>query len=435
MELFIQRRFLLKDNKLLEFLTSLGAFFNTYNSTQFYTKITPKEEIIYKSNDDTFVKIRKIISNNSVKTDSQKISQDEFDDALKYKLGSVIYKKRYAFMMNNNNSYIDEYTGDLSGLFMLDIEFKNELYGIFFKIKEPFSDFVLEDVSDKSEFSDKNLSLFGYLKEDFDSDSKSSYSKNALKYIFLKNIDRQSYCFEDEIILLDIFDKVFDFELTNAFKDNFQKINQIYKIKSELLSCVDVMQDIKDCGDLKYFINDALVIENENIKNELDKIKSEDILGDWKLFLQEDGSFYDGDFADKKIINLVSYALRLESLRVLKSLKNIDLKTTNDFLYNIQSDIKNLSCLIFYFSNFYDISAFKKMKKRVAVMNLLLEKLYSYDLFLKVLDSSFLSQKKKDKISTKIYEKIYKVRKNIVKKSAKAVKTLHIFSKNIKIYY
>ncbi|AQW88300.1 putative protein (CYTH domain) [Campylobacter pinnipediorum subsp. caledonicus] len=435
MELFIQRRFLLKDNKLLEFLTSLGVFFNAYNTTQFYTKITPQEEIIYKNNDNAFIKIRKITSNNSVKTDSQKISEDEFNDALKYKLGSVIYKKRYAFMINNNNSYIDEYMGDLSDLCMLDIEFKNELYGIFFKIKEPFGDFVLQDVSDKNEFSDKNLSLFGYLKKDFDSDSKSSHSKNALKYIFLKNIDRQSYGFEDEMMLLSIFDKVFDFELTNAFKDNFKKINQIYKIKLELLSCVNVMQDIKDCGDLKDFINDALVIENENIKNELDKIKSKDILSDWELFLQEDSSFYDGDFADKKIINLVSYALRLESLRVLKSLRNIDLKTTNDFLYNIQSNIKNLSCLIFYFSNFYDISVFKKMKKRVAIINLLLEKLYSYDLFLKVLDSSFLSQKKKDKISTKIYEKIYKVRKNIVKKSAKAVKTLHIFSKNIKIYY
>ena len=56
MGLEIERKFLLKNSQILDFLKEAGVVFKHLEISQFYTKITQNEEIRFRSEEDKFIK-------------------------------------------------------------------------------------------------------------------------------------------------------------------------------------------------------------------------------------------------------------------------------------------------------------------------------------------------------------------------------------------
>jgi len=52
----IERKFLLKNSQILDFLKEAGVVFKHLEISQFYTKITQNEEIRFRSEEDKFIK-------------------------------------------------------------------------------------------------------------------------------------------------------------------------------------------------------------------------------------------------------------------------------------------------------------------------------------------------------------------------------------------
>ena len=60
MGLEIERKFLLKNSQILDFLKEAGVVFKHLKISQFYTKITQNEEIRFRSEEDKFIKTIKV---------------------------------------------------------------------------------------------------------------------------------------------------------------------------------------------------------------------------------------------------------------------------------------------------------------------------------------------------------------------------------------
>ena len=60
MGLEIERKFLLKNSQILDFLKDAGVVFKHLEISQLYTKITQNEEIRFRSEEDKFIKTIKV---------------------------------------------------------------------------------------------------------------------------------------------------------------------------------------------------------------------------------------------------------------------------------------------------------------------------------------------------------------------------------------
>lgn len=453
MRIEIERKFLLKDKGIIPFLQSLGVKFKTIQIEQFYTQITKNQEIKYTKSDQIYTKT---IKNGSgfLKEKLQTIcDKNEYELAIKKHLASIIKKTSYAFKINNNQAFIDVFDNDLDELCVLRIEFQDELYGVFFKLKEPFSEFLISDVSDKSEFKSKNLAIFGNPSSSFNLNfvkeillnhqmdinfPKNISSKDALRILLLqiyKNFDINDtinfiYNLKTTYAIFKFLPNVFDEKTSENFLNKFKILMDKFTPYSELQNCQNYIKD----SDLKGFVAEVANLSLNEAKSTLDQ-DTMGFLKEWELFLNEESDFFDDKLAGEKIIKQLAYNIRKKLILTQKMAINLNDRSSNYQFYEIYEAYFEIYAVLKAFKTLYNTKNINKFIKKFSSLKELFDELNALDTILKANENYFDTQKSKQKLSAKTYEKIYKIRNKIIKKARKFINLKRLMSRNFKIYY
>lgn len=467
MGLEIERKFLLKNSQILDFLKEAGVVFKHLEISQFYTKITQNEEIRFRSEEGKFIKTIKVGKDLIREENEEFCEKAEFKKALKNCIGRVITKDRYIFRLNNNPCNIDVFKDDLNGLCTFEIEFSDENEAIYFKLPPFLEQFCQADVTCDKKYKNKFLAIHANENEQIDYKRAYSVFKNkeispnfaanlksgeALRALFLsifKEIKRLKSDYlqdhDEEILhnlrvnlrkvrsLLKIFNGVFDEKVTLFFGENFKILANSTNKKRDLDIFLGFLSEQKHANELIYFVQKALNLEYENVKSYLSDEENYAFLKEWEIFLNE-GEFYRSKLFDVSLSRLGSFKLRTLLVLAQKRLKSLDQDCPNESFHKIRIELKKVRYTYEFLSEIFYFDGLKKYEERLKDMQEIFGLLQDYDVWLGILERLPVAAGK-EKLESKIYKQIYKTREEILKKRLKFIKATRKISRNLKIYY
>ena len=467
MGLEIERKFLLKNSQILDFLKEAGVVFKHLEISQFYTKITQNEEIRFRSEEGKFIKTIKVGKDLIREENEEFCEKAEFKKALKNRIGRVITKDRYIFRLNNNPCNIDVFKDDLNGLCTFEIEFADENEAVYFKLPAFLEQFCQADVTCDKRYKNKFLAIHANENEQIDYKRAYSVFKNkeispnfaanlksgeALRALFLsifKEIKRLKSDYlqdhDEEILhslrvnlrkvrsLLKIFNGVFDEKVTLFFGENFKILANSTNKKRDLDIFLGFLSEQKHANELIYFVQKALNLEYENVKSYLSDEENYAFLKEWEIFLNE-GEFYRSTLFDVSLSRLGSFKLRTLLVLAQKRLKSLDQDYPNESFHKIRIELKKVRYTYEFLSEIFYFDGLKKYEERLKDMQEIFGALQDYDVWLGILER-LPEAAGKEKLESKIYKQIYKTREEILKKRLKFIKATRKISRNLKIYY
>ena len=467
MGLEIERKFLLKNSQILDFLKEAGVVFKHLEISQFYTKITQNEEIRFRSEEGKFIKTIKVGKDLIREENEEFCEKAEFKKALKNRIGRVITKDRYIFRLNNNPCNIDVFKDDLNGLCTFEIEFADENEAVYFKLPAFLEQFCQADVTCDKRYKNKFLAIHANENEQIDYKRAYSVFKNkeispnfaanlksgeALRALFLsifKEIKRLKGDYlqdhDEEILhnlrvnlrkvrsLLKIFNGVFDEKVTLFFGENFKILANSTNKKRDLDIFLGFLSEQKHANELIYFVQKALNLEYENVKSYLGDEENYAFLKEWEIFLNE-GEFYRSKLFDVSLSRLGSFKLRTLLVLAQKRLKSLDQDYPNESFHKIRIELKKVRYTYEFLSEIFYFDGLKKYEERLKDMQEIFGALQDYDVWLGILER-LPEAAGKEKLESKIYKQIYKTREEILKKRLKFIKATRKISRNLKIYY
>ena len=467
MGLEIERKFLLKNSQILDFLKEAGVVFKHLEISQFYTKITQNEEIRFRSEEGKFIKTIKVGKDLIREENEEFCEKAEFKKALKNRIGRVITKDRYIFRLNNNPCNIDVFKDDLNGLCTFEIEFADENEAVYFKLPAFLEQFCQADVTCDKRYKNKFLAIHANENEQIDYKRAYSVFKNkeispnfaanlksgeALRALFLsifKEIKRLKSDYlqdhDEEILhnlrvnlrkvrsLLKIFNGVFDEKVTLFFGENFKILANSTNKKRDLDIFLGFLSEQKHANELIYFVQKALNLEYENVKSYLGDEENYAFLKEWEIFLNE-GEFYRSKLFDVSLSRLGSFKLRTLLVLAQKRLKSLDQDCPNESFHKIRIELKKVRYTYEFLSEIFYFDGLKKYEERLKDMQEIFGALQDYDVWLGILER-LPEAAGKEKLESKIYKQIYKTREEILKKRLKFIKATRKISRNLKIYY
>lgn len=467
MGLEIERKFLLKNSQILDFLKDAGVVFKHLEISQFYTKITQNEEIRFRSEEGKFIKTIKVGKDLIREENEEFCEKAEFKKALKNRIGRVITKDRYIFRLNNNPCNIDVFKDSLNGLCTFEIEFSDENEAIYFKLPPFLEQFCQADVTCDKRYKNKFLAIHANENEQIDYKRAYAVFKNkeispnftanlksgeALRALFLsiyKEIKRLKSDYlqdhDEEILhslrvnlrkvrsLLKIFNGVFDEKVTLFFGENFKILANSTNKKRDLDIFLGFLSEQKHANELIYFVQKALNLEYENVKSYLGDEENYAFLKEWEIFLNE-GEFYKSKLFDVSLSRLGSFKLRTLLVLVQKRLKSLDQDCPNESFHKIRIELKKVRYTYEFLSEIFYFDGLKKYEERLKDMQEIFGALQDYDVWLGILER-LPEAVGKEKLESKIYKQIYKTREEILKKRLKFIKATRKISRNLKIYY
>ena len=467
MGLEIERKFLLKNSQILDFLKEAGLVFKHLEISQFYTKITQNEEIRFRSEEGKFIKTLKVGKDLIREENEEFCEKAEFKKALKNRIGRVITKDRYIFRLNNNPCNIDIFKDDLNGLCTFEIEFSDENEAVYFKLPPFLEQFCQADVTCDKRYKNKFLAIHANENEQIDYKRAYNVFKNreispnfaanlksgeALRALFLsifKEIKRLKSDYlqdhDEEILhnlrvnlrkvrsLLKIFNGVFDEKVTLFFGENFKILANSTNKKRDLDIFLGFLSEQKHANELIYFVQKALNLEYENVKSYLGDEENYAFLKEWEIFLNE-GEFYRSKLFDVSLSRLGSFKLRTLLVLAQKRLKSLDQDCPNESFHKIRIELKKVRYTYEFLSEIFYFDGLKKYEERLKDMQEIFGALQDYDVWLGILERLPVAAGK-EKLESKIYKQIYKTREEILKKRLKFIKTTRKISRNLKIYY
>ena len=467
MGLEIERKFLLKNSQILDFLKDAGVVFKHLEISQFYTKITQNEEIRFRSEEGKFIKTIKVGKDLIREENEEFCEKAEFKKALKNRIGRVITKDRYIFRLNNNPCNIDVFKDDLNGLCTFEIEFSDENEAVYFKLPAFLEQFCQADVTCDKRYKNKFLAIHANENEQIDYKRAYSVFKNkeispnfaanlksgeALRALFLsifKEIKRLKGDYlqdhDEEILhnlrvnlrkvrsLLKIFNGVFDEKVTLFFGENFKILANSTNKKRDLDIFLGFLSEQKHANELIYFVQKALNLEYENVKSYLSDEENYAFLKEWEIFLNE-GEFYRSTLFDVSLSRLGSFKLRTLLVLAQKRLKSLDQDYPNESFHKIRIELKKVRYTYEFLSEIFYFDGLKKYEERLKDMQEIFGALQDYDVWLGILERLPVAAGK-EKLESKIYKQIYKTREEILKKRLKFIKATRKISRNLKIYY
>lgn len=467
MGLEIERKFLLKNSQILDFLKEAGLVFKHLEISQFYTKITQNEEIRFRSEEGKFIKTIKVGKDLIREENEEFCEKAEFKKALKNRIGRVITKDRYIFRLNNNPCNIDVFKDGLNGLCTFEIEFTDENEAVYFKLPPFLEQFCQTDVTCDKRYKNKFLAI--HANENEQIDYKRAYlvfknkeispnfaanlkSGEALRALFLsifKEIKRLKSDYlqdhDEEILhnlrvnlrkvrsLLKIFNGVFDEKVTLFFGENFKILANSTNKKRDLDIFLGFLSEQKHANELIYFVQKALNLEYENVKSYLSDEENYAFLKEWEIFLNE-GEFYRSKLFDVSLSRLGSFKLRTLLVLAQKRLKSLDQDCPNESFHKIRIELKKVRYTYEFLSEIFYFDGLKKYEERLKDMQEIFGALQDYDVWLGILER-LPEATGKEKLESKIYKQIYKTREEILKKRLKFIKATRKISRNLKIYY
>ena len=467
MGLEIERKFLLKNSQILDFLKEAGLVFKHLEISQFYTKITQNEEIRFRSEEDKFIKTIKVGKDLIREENEEFCEKAEFKKALKNRIGRVITKDRYIFRLNNNPCNIDVFKDGLNGLCTFEIEFADENEALYFKLPPFLEQFCQADVTCDKRYKNKFLAIHANENEQIDYKRAYNVFKNkeispnfaanlksgeALRALFLsifKEIKRLKGDYlqdhDEEILhnlrvnlrkvrsLLKIFNGVFDEKVTLFFGENFKILANSTNKKRDLDIFLGFLSEQKHANELIYFVQKALNLEYENVKSYLSDEENYAFLKEWEIFLNE-GEFYRSKLFDVSLSRLGSFKLRMLLVLAQKRLKSLDQNCPNESFHKIRIELKKVRYTYEFLSEIFYFDGLKKYEERLKDMQEIFGSLQDYDVWLGILERLPVAAGK-EKLESKIYKQIYKTREEILKKRLKFIKATRKISRNLKIYY
>ena len=467
MGLEIERKFLLKNSQILDFLKEAGLVFKHLEISQFYTKITQNEEIRFRSEEGKFIKTIKVGKDLIREENEEFCEKAEFKKALKNHIGRVITKDRYIFRLNNNPCNIDVFKDDLNGLCTFEIEFADENEAVYFKLPAFLEQFCQADVTCDKRYKNKFLAIHANENEQIDYKRAYNVFKNkeispnfaanlksgeALRTLFLsifKEIKRLKSDYlqdhDEEILhnlrvnlrkirsLLKIFNGVFDEKVTLFFGENFKILANSTNKKRDLDIFLGFLSEQKHANELIYFVQKALNLEYENVKSYLSDEENYAFLKEWEIFLNE-GEFYRSKLFDVSLSRLGSFKLRTLLVLAQKRLKSLDQDCPNESFHKIRIELKKVRYTYEFLSEIFYFDGLKKYEERLKDMQEIFGALQDYDVWLGILERLPVAAGK-EKLESKIYKQIYKTREEILKKRLKFIKATRKISRNLKIYY
>ena len=467
MGLEIERKFLLKNSQILDFLKEAGVVFKHLEISQFYTKITQNEEIRFRSEEDKFIKTIKVGKDLIREENEEFCEKAEFKKALKNRIGRVITKDRYIFRLNNNPCNIDVFKDSLNGLCTFEIEFADENEAVYFKLPAFLEQFCQADVTCDKRYKNKFLAIHANENEQIDYKRAYNVFKNkeispnfaanlksgeALRVLFLsifKEIKRLKSDYlqdhDEEILhnlrvnlrkvrsLLKIFNGVFDEKVTLFFGENFKILANSTNKKRDLDIFLGFLSEQKHANELIYFVQKALNLEYENVKSYLGDEENYAFLKEWEIFLNE-GEFYRSKLFDVSLSRLGSFKLRTLLVLAQKRLKSLDQDCPNESFHKIRIELKKVRYTYEFLSEIFYFDGLKKYEERLKDMQEIFGALQDYDVWLGILER-LPEAAGKEKLESKIYKQIYKTREEILKKRLKFIKATRKISRNLKIYY
>ena len=467
MGLEIERKFLLKNSQILDFLKEAGVVFKHLEISQFYTKITQNEEIRFRSEEGKFIKTIKVGKDLIREENEEFCEKAEFKKALKNRIGRVITKDRYIFRLNNNPCNIDVFKDGLNGLCTFEIEFADENEAVYFKLPPFLEQFCQADVTCDKRYKNKFLAIHANENEQIDYKRAYSVFKNreispnfaanlksgeALRALFLsifKEIKRLKDDYlqdhDEEILhslrvnlrkvrsLLKIFNGVFDEKVTLFFGENFKILANSTNKKRDLDIFLGFLSEQKHANELIYFVQKALNLEYENVKSYLSDEENYAFLKEWEIFLNE-GEFYRSKLFDVSLSRLGSFKLRTLLVLAQKRLKSLDQDCPNESFHKIRIELKKVRYTYEFLSEIFYFDGLKKYEERLKDMQEIFGALQDYDVWLGILERLPVAAGK-EKLESKIYKQIYKTREEILKKRLKFIKATRKISRNLKIYY
>jgi len=463
----IERKFLLKNSQILDFLKDAGVVFKHLEISQFYTKITQNEEIRFRSEEDKFIKTIKVGKDLIREENEEFCEKAEFKKALKNRIGRVITKDRYIFRLNNNPCNIDVFKDGLNGLCTFEIEFSDENEAVYFKLPPFLEQFCQADVTCDKRYKNKFLAIHANENEQIDYKRAYNVFKNkeispnftanlksgeALRALFLsiyKEIKRLKSDYlqdhDEEILhslrvnlrkirsLLKIFNGVFDEKVTLFFGENFKILANSTNKKRDLDIFLGFLSEQKHANELIYFVQKALNLEYENVKSYLSDEENYAFLKEWEIFLNE-GEFYRSKLFDVSLSRLGSFKLRTLLVLAQKRLKSLDQDCPNESFHKIRIELKKVRYTYEFLSEIFYFDGLKKYEERLKDMQEIFGSLQDYDVWLGILER-LPEVAGKEKLESKIYKQIYKTREEILKKRLKFIKATRKISRNLKIYY
>ena len=467
MGLEIERKFLLKNSQILDFLKEAGLVFKHLEISQFYTKITQNEEIRFRSEEDKFIKTIKVGKDLIREENEEFCEKAEFKKALKNRIGRVITKDRYIFRLNNNPCNIDVFKDGLNGLCTFEIEFADENEAVYFKLPAFLEQFCQADVTCDKRYKNKFLAIHANENEQIDYKRAYNVFKNkeispnfaanlksgeALRALFLsifKEIKRLKSDYlqdhDEEILhnlrvnlrkvrsLLKIFNGVFDEKVTLFFGENFKILANSTNKKRDLDIFLGFLSEQKHANELIYFVQKALNLEYENVKSYLSDEENYAFLKEWEIFLNE-GEFYKSKLFDVSLSRLGSFKLRTLLVLAQKRLKSLDQDCPNESFHKIRIELKKVRYTYEFLSEIFYFDGLKKYEERLKDMQEIFGALQDYDVWLGILERLPVAAGK-EKLESKIYKQIYKTREEILKKRLKFIKATRKISRNLRIYY
>ena len=467
MGLEIERKFLLKNSQILDFLKDAGVVFKHLEISQFYTKITQNEEIRFRSEEGKFIKTIKVGKDLIREENEEFCEKAEFKKALKNRIGRVITKDRYIFRLNNNPCNIDVFKDGLNGLCTFEIEFSDENEAVYFKLPPFLEQFCQADVTCDKRYKNKFLAIHANENEQIDYKRAYNVFKNreispnftanlksgeALRALFLsifKEIKRLKSDYlqdhDEEILhnlrvnlrkvrsLLKIFNGVFDEKVTLFFGENFKILANSTNKKRDLDIFLGFLSEQKHANELIYFVQKALNLEYENVKSYLSDEENYAFLKEWEIFLNE-GEFYRSRLFDVSLSRLGSFKLRTLLVLAQKRLKSLDQDCPNESFHKIRIELKKVRYTYEFLSEIFYFDGLKKYEERLKDMQDIFGTLQDYDVWLGILER-LPEAAGKEKLESKIYKQIYKTREEILKKRLKFIKATRKISRNLKIYY
>ena len=467
MGLEIERKFLLKNSQILDFLKDAGVVFKHLEISQFYTKITQNEEIRFRSEEDKFIKTIKVGKDLIREENEEFCEKAEFKKALKNRIGRVITKDRYIFRLNNNPCNIDVFKDGLNGLCTFEIEFSDGNEAVYFKLPPFLEQFCQADVTCDKRYKNKFLAIHANENEQIDYKRAYNVFKNkeispnfaanlksgeALRALFLsiyketKRLKSDYLQDHDEEILhslrvnlrkvrslLKIFNGVFDEKVTLFFGENFKILANSTNKKRDLDIFIGFLSEQKHANELIYFVQKALNLEYENVKSYLSDEENYAFLKEWEIFLNE-GEFYRSKLFDVSLSRLGSFKLRTLLVLAQKRLKSLDQDCPNESFHKIRIELKKVRYTYEFLSEIFYFDGLKKYEERLKDMQEIFGALQDYDVWLGILER-LPEAADKEKLESKIYKQIYKTREEILKKRLKFIKATRKISRNLKIYY
>ncbi len=154
----IEHKYLLVPCKVQKYLKELGIEYRKIPIEQFYLRSNETGVNRYRRYGDRYIHTQKRGSGVVREEIEEEVSEEEFLQKKEQNRSGLIEKIRYIFKYQQKIYELDRFKGPLKGLNFLEIEFENPEEEKRFDLPEPLRRIVLEDVSERSEFSNGAIS-------------------------------------------------------------------------------------------------------------------------------------------------------------------------------------------------------------------------------------------------------------------------------------